>query len=848
MSKKSKNKCSNSDSTSDLQLLFKKREVVKNKQSSFKLQIELFRSLLETEEINNIDDRKITELELRYERQINLLKEFEDIQLPIECLRENDEEQLEEREVFENEFYELISSCKKIINDYYSIKNGNTLLPNVKGSASQINSNFDSQNIKLPQIQLPKFSGSYDNWLEFRDTFDSLINGNTAITPIQKFHYLRAALEGGAAQVIRSLEFSAANYSVAWNTLLSRYNNDSLLVSNHIKSIFNIPVLQTESAFDLRKMLDVLSKHLQSLQSLGQPVQYWDTLIIHILSGKLDKTTSREWEEGKVKNFKSGSSQLPTLEDFKIFLKNKADLLENLSISKCDRVSDTNLKKNKLAVHSSFQNNNKSSVSCVFCREKNHHIQNCPKFVKLSVSDRIENTKRLKLCINCLRGNHLQKYCYAGHCKKCPAKHNTLLHLESNRVEQRSTLVPESNNPNLNNLDNANSSNSANYSNSVSYQIPNNYTVSTNVLLSTAVVLVKDSSGSYHPCRVLLDSGSQSHFVSEQLCNRLRIKRNKINMSVTGINQVNSIIDYQCSVTIESLSNSWIADIVCLIVPVINNGLPDRSLDVSPLNIPPNIKLADPSFSESGPIDLLIGAGLFYDLLCIGQISLGQGLPILQKTVLGWIVSGTVNTGEISTTTNCNQLVTNKELHEMMQRFWLVEEPCIKKPILSKEENLCEEIFQKTTTRDFEGRFVVEIPLKDSPTVLGDSKQNAYKRLKALESKLCKNPNFSKLYSDFLQEYSQLNHMSIVEIDSSKKNFFLPHHGILKENNHTTKLRVVFDASARTDSGVSLNDIQLVGPTIQNDLVSILMRFRRHAIVVCADIVKMYRQILVCPE
>jgi hypothetical protein len=56
---------------------------------------------------------------------------------------------------------------------------------------------------------------------------------------------------------------------------------------------------------------------------------------------------------------------------------------------------------------------------------------------------------------------------------------------------------------------------------------------------------------------------------------------------------------------------------------------------------------------------------------------------------------------------------------------------------------------------------------------------------------------------------------------------------------------VVFDASAKTDSGLSLNDVQYVGPTLQNDIFNILVRFRKYTYVMTADISKMYRQILI---
>ena len=72
---------------------------------------------------------------------------------------------------------------------------------------------------------------------------------------------------------------------------------------------------------------------------------------------------------------------------------------------------------------------------------------------------------------------------------------------------------------------------------------------------------------------------------------------------------------------------------------------------------------------------------------------------------------------------------------------------------------------------------------------------------------------------------------------------FLPHHCVFKEDSTTTKLRVVFDGSAKTSSGISLKDALMVGPTIQDDLFAILMRFRLYPIALSANIAKMYRQV-----
>lgn len=72
-----------------------------------------------------------------------------------------------------------------------------------------------------------------------------------------------------------------------------------------------------------------------------------------------------------------------------------------------------------------------------------------------------------------------------------------------------------------------------------------------------------------------------------------------------------------------------------------------------------------------------------------------------------------------------------------------------------------------------------------------------------------------------------MNYRSMAE-DIQADGFYMPHHAVLKESGNTTKLRVVFNASAKTTNGISFNDNLLIGPTIQDDLFAILLRFRLH--------------------
>lgn len=76
--------------------------------------------------------------------------------------------------------------------------------------------------------------------------------------------------------------------------------------------------------------------------------------------------------------------------------------------------------------------------------------------------------------------------------------------------------------------------------------------------------------------------------------------------------------------------------------------------------------------------------------------------------------------------------------------------------------------------------------------------------------------------SKFMQEYLNLKHMRLLKYDDGKC-YFLPHHAVLNQNSLTTKLRVVFDGSASTSTALSLSDTLMKGPTILDDLLSIIM-------------------------
>lgn len=213
---------------------------------------------------HDVNECEVVQLQLRLSMADNYLSEYDqqnDV-IIMNCSDNEVNEVMLEREEFASNYFIAISRAQLQLK---------RLLGNVSQSSNQTNvtNNVEVNTIKLPNIQLPKFDGSYNNWLEFRDLYESLIHSNVSINNIQKFHYLRLALIGSAAEVINSLEFSAANYIIAWQLLCERYDNKSMLINNHLKGIFEIPKIYKESANAIRRLVDGISKHLRALQSLG---------------------------------------------------------------------------------------------------------------------------------------------------------------------------------------------------------------------------------------------------------------------------------------------------------------------------------------------------------------------------------------------------------------------------------------------------------------------------------------------------------------------------------------------------------------------------------------------------
>ncbi|KAJ3649657.1 hypothetical protein Zmor_021384 [Zophobas morio] len=316
-------------------------------------------------------------------------------------------------------------------------------------------------------------------------------------------------------------------------------------------------------------------------------------------------------------------------------------------------------------------------------------------------------------------------------------------------------------------------------------------------------------------------------------------------MSIIGINgrcTVNKVTEIE----IRSKITSIVTKIQCLVIPKITEPIPSNSFNIKDLQIPSSVKLADPFLHCSAPVDLMIGAELFLSLLLAGKIILEKNQPVLQNTVFGYILGGSLgkSTGREASCYKVN-------LEQTIARFWELENS----GLVNEEQvpsvtpnNPSEQHFYDTTTRLPDGRFMVRLPFKEHPPILGKSKEAALSRLLSVERKRARDNHLNEAYVNFMREYHNLGHMELIADDTPENSFYLPHSCLVNLNSTTTRHGVVFDGSCKSSNNLSLNDNLLAGPVLQPDLFIILIQFRKHQYVLTADISKMYRCTLIHPD
>lgn len=144
----------------------------------------------------------------------------------------------------------------------------------------------------LPPIRLPPFDGTYDAWEQFRDRFTALIIQNHELNDFARMYFLTSCIQGRALDCIRNISVTSDNFDVAWQALISRYENKRRLLNLHLSTLLNLPGVSREYVGDLLSLRDQVNIAVASLSSLHRtPEDLWNDVLVHIIVQKLDSVT-----------------------------------------------------------------------------------------------------------------------------------------------------------------------------------------------------------------------------------------------------------------------------------------------------------------------------------------------------------------------------------------------------------------------------------------------------------------------------------------------------------------------------------------------------------------------------
>ncbi|KAL5490750.1 hypothetical protein EMCRGX_G015929, partial [Ephydatia muelleri] len=498
-----------------------------------------------------------------------------------------------------------------------------------------------------------------------------------------------------------------------------------------------------------------------------------------------------------------------------------------------------------------------SSPLCVFC-DQSHYSTHCR-----VVADQ-EKRKQLLLkagrCFICLKKGHLSRDCRSSRgCYNCGGRHHSSI-CKSQRFGSRNaqSTTPTS----IEQTQNVRPQTQTQQHQTQSAPVLSMYVdVKTPVLLQTARASVFQP---HRPLlttvvRIILDSGSQRSYVTDMVRKNLALRTEQtetVVMKTFGCHEKVQI----CDVVKLAFKTATGTDLVLpfLVVPSICEPIAGQPVTLARDTYPHlfGLNLADDSSaSESLDISVLIGADHYWKL-ATGRVRRGKTGPTAIETVLGWVLSGPVPG------ITCGETITNLisahalkleasvlqchdcDLDQRLKKFWDLETLGIKEGEMPAYSQFIESI----TFQD--GRYCVQLPWKNPHPTLLDNLNLSQRRLCNLLRRLRQDPSLLQRYDTVIKEQIKEGIVEVVPDPWApvvEKVHYLPHHGVIRDDKQTTKLRIVYDASAK-EGGPSLNDCLYAGPPFGQFIFDILVRFRLHQVALVADIEKAFLMVSVAKK
>lgn len=381
---------------------------------------------------------------------------------------------------------ELVDYIKSHLNSIESKMNSSKKSSELNVSAQQ------TSVLRLPKLELKHFNGDLNEWVSFKNLFESSIHNNTSMPQAMKLQYLLSVLSNEPLNLIKSLPISDVNYQVAYNILKERYHSPRRLASLHLNQILDLPTVNNNPT-QMRHFLNMYTENTQALKGIAVDINETENpLLSTMLLRKMDVGLRRKYEHYRSSAHDNETrASVPKVDEIIKFINQECCDIEEATLNPCSPIysipsqfrisgkSNNDAAKvsqstptrqfprsrisnrpvppityaNVVAnVNNSSKQSSKSPIRqrrlsntysktdcCSYCGSDKHRIYSCPEFFQLSVERRSHFVSISKSCSNCLGHHHELSQCTSQRsCQICSKKHHSLLHIE-NSPEPTST-------------------------------------------------------------------------------------------------------------------------------------------------------------------------------------------------------------------------------------------------------------------------------------------------------------------------------------------------------------------------------------------------------------------------
>ena len=681
---------------------------------------------------------------------------------------------------------------------------------------------------KIKELPLPTYRGDIAEWRAFWRQFNEVIDDG--FSDDERLSYLLDCLKDSTARAIVQESISNGDdYNYVVTRLQRQMDRPRDVYQSALKSVMGIGQVD----YDKNGLTTLTTDVLHAVNTLKH---YGDGSMTQMMTAMMELRMSpklrQEWSlyHGK-------PDCIQPFDDLLKFAEQRQRILLAPSQSR-DVKTHTNKPFSKPSPGKSpgaiVMRTRGMDVSCPAC-EDNHLLFQCGMFKGWDLEGKNDLVKRKRLCFNCLAHGHLLNSCSSRKtCRECGERHHTLLYkpIKTSAKPADSPAAPST-------------------SGSSAVMRLNGVQSATSTVFETAIAKVS-TGHAVRTARLLFDSGANISLITNRLAITLKAKRIQSYKEISGFggNRVSNL-----AVEIELGSAYKIRGrhvrVRCQVVDDIYPDWPGQDLSkIAGMSFLKNKQLADPGLGEKGKIDILLGLSDVTSCYLSSLICAPECFVEARESIFGWVVRG-AQPENTSSNVVLKISSTDARADELLQRLWKQEDVLDQVLPYTEDEVYALDHFKNNTMREPDGRYSVSLPKRIPTPRLGDSRQLALKRYYSNERSLKKKGTWEQFQS-VVREYADLDHAELVPRDELQRPagtvYYLPMHDVVKDSSTTTKLGVVFDASAKTNTGFALNDLLLPGPSLYPSLPTVLNKFRRHRIGMSADISKMFREVVLNRE